>query len=61
MAAKLCINLITACDLVLGKCTDYLRLRLEGQEKWEAMSNERNLLGILESIKSLMHKYDKDT
>ena len=28
------INLSTAYGLVLGKCTDYLRSRLERQEKW---------------------------
>ena len=38
---KFCINLITVYVLVLGQCTDYLRSRLEGQEKWETMSNDR--------------------
>ena len=46
---------------MLGQCTDYLRSCLEGQEKWEATSNERDLLGLLKSIKSLSHKYDEDT
>ena len=55
------INLCTAYSLVIGQCTDYLRSRLKGQEKWEATSNERYLLGLLESIKSLSHKHDKDT
>ena len=31
---KLCINLSMAYGLVLGQCTDYLRSRLERQEKW---------------------------
>ena len=58
---KLRINLSTAYGLVIEQCTDYLRLRLEGQEKWEATSNECDLLGILKIIKSLSHKYDNDT
>ena len=58
---KLCINMSTEYGLVLGHCTYYLRLRLEVQEKWEATLNERYLLGLLKSIKSLLHKYDKDT
>ena len=57
---KLQINLRTA-YLVLGQCTDYLRLRLEGQDIWEATLNEWDLLGILKSIKSLSLKYDEDT
>ena len=40
---------------------DYLQSRLEGQEKWEATLNERDLIRILKSIKSLSHKYSKDT
>ena len=32
---KLHINLSTAYGLVIGQCTDYLRSRLEGQERWE--------------------------
>ena len=31
---KICINMSTAYGLVPGHCTDYLRLRLEGQERW---------------------------
>ena len=60
-AEKLRINLSTAYGLVLGQCTEYLRSRLEGQEKWETTSNERDLLGLLKSVKSLSHKYDKET
>ena len=58
---KLRINLSTAYVLVLGQCTDYLKLRPEGQERWEQTSNERYLLELIKSIKSLSHKYDKDT
>ena len=58
---KLRINLRTAYGLVLGQCTDYLRSCLEGQERWEQTSNERDLLELIKSIKSLSHKYDKDT
>ena len=58
---KLWINLSTAYGLVLGQCTDYLRSRLEGQERWEQTPNERDLLELIKSIKSLLHKYDKDT
>ena len=36
---KIRINLSMEYVLVIGKCTDYLRLCLEGQEKWETMSN----------------------
>ena len=54
-------NLITAYGLKLGQCNDFLQSRLEGQEKWEKTSNERDLLGLLKSVKSLSHKYDKDT
>ena len=36
---KLRINLSTAYGLVIGKCTDYLQSRLEGQERWEQTSN----------------------
>ena len=57
---KLRINLITSYGLVLVQCTNYLRSRLKGQEKWEAASNERDLLGLLKSIKSLFYKYHKD-
>ena len=55
------INLSTAYSLVLGKCTDYLRSGLEKQKKWETMLNKQDLLGPLKSVKSLSHKYDKDT
>ena len=58
---KLCINLSTAYGLVLGQCTDNLRLHLKGQERWEQTSNERDLLELIKSIKSLLHKYDEDT
>ena len=57
---KLRINLSTAYGLVLGKCTDYLQSRLEGQERWEQTSNEWVLLELIKSIKSLLQKYDKD-
>ena len=58
---KLRINLSTAYGLVLGQCTDYLRSRLKGQERWEQTSNEWDLLELIKSIKSLLHKYNKDT
>ena len=58
---KLRINLNTAYGLVLGQCTDYLISRLEGQERWDQTSNERNLLELIRSIKSLSHKYYEDT
>ena len=58
---KFYINLSTAYGLVLGQCTNSLRSRIEGQEKWETTSNERDLLRILKSVKSLSHKYDEDT
>ena len=58
---KLRINLSTAYGLVLGQCTDYLQSRLEGQERWEQTSKERDLLELIKSIKSLSHKYDEDT
>ena len=50
---KLCINLNTAYSLVLGQCTDYLQLRLEGQEGWEQTPNKRDLMELIKSIKSL--------
>ena len=46
---------------MIGQCTKYLQSWLEGQEKWEATSNERNLLDLLKIVKSLSHKYNKDT
>ena len=58
---KLRINLSTEYVLVLGQCTDYLQSRLEGQERWEQTSNERDLLELIRSIKSLSHKYNEDT
>ena len=58
---KLRINLRLAYGLVLGKCTEYIRLRLEGQERWEQTSNERDLLELIKIIKSLLHKYNEDT
>ena len=58
---KLRINLSTAYGLVLRQCTDYLRSRLEGQERWEQTSNEQDLLELIKSIKSLSHKYNEDT
>ena len=61
MMDKLWINLSTAYVLVLGQCTDYLRSHFEGQERWEQTSNEWDLLELIRSIKSLLHKYNKDT
>ena len=58
---KLRINLSIAYGLVLGQCTDYLRSCLERQEKWERMSNEQDLLGLLKIVKSLSHKYNEET
>ena len=57
---KLRINLSIAYGLVLGQCTDYPWTRLEGQERWEQTSNERDMLQLIKSIKSLLHKYDED-
>ena len=57
---KLRINLSTAYGLILGQCTDYLLSRLEGQDKWETTSNERDLLRLLKIVKSLLHKYDDE-
>ena len=57
---KFCINLSTAYGLVLRQCTDYLRSRLEGNDKLETTSNKRGLLRIFKSVKSLSHKYDED-
>ena len=57
---KLRINLSTAYGLVIRKCTDYLQSRLEGQERWEQASNERDLLELIKIIKYLSHKYDED-
>ena len=56
---KICINLKTAYGLVIGKCTNYLQSCFEGQDKQETMSNKHNLLELLKSVKSLLHKYDK--
>ena len=58
---KLHINLSTATGLVLGQYTDYLQLRLIGQYRWNRTLNERDLLELINSIKYLSHKYDKDT
>ena len=58
---KLRINLRMAYVLVLGQCTNCLRSQLDVQEKWERTSNKRDPLELLKSIKSLSHKYDKDT
>ena len=58
---KLRIKLSTEYGLVLGKCTDYLQSRLKGQERWEQTPNERDLLRLIKSIKSLSHKYNEDT
>ena len=58
---KLRINLRTAYGFVLGQCTDYLQSRLKEQERWEQTSNERDLLELIKSIKSLSQKYDEDT
>ena len=58
---KLRINIRIAYVLVLGQCTNCLRSQLDVQEKWERTSNKRDPLELLKSIKSLSHKYDKDT
>ena len=58
---KLCINLSKEYGLVLGQCTDYLWSHIQGQEKLETKSNKQELLGLLKSVKSLPHKYGKDT
>ena len=58
---KLRINLSKAYVIVLGQCTNYLRSRLEGQKKWEATTNERDLLGLIKIIQSFSQKYDEDT
>ena len=58
---KLRINLSTAYGLVLWQCIDYPRSQIEGQEKWETTSNEKDPLKLLKSVKSLLHKYDEKT
>ena len=58
---KILINLSTPNGPVIGKCTEYLRSRIKGQEKWETESNERDMLGLLKIVKSLSQKYDEDT
>ena len=58
---KLHINLSTSCGLVLEQCTDHPRSRLEVQERWEEISNEQELIGLIKIIKSLSQKYDKNT
>ena len=46
---------------MLGQCTNYLRSRLEGQEKWERTSNKRDLLELLKIVESLSQKYGEET
>ena len=58
---KLRVNLNTSYGLVLRQCTKYLRSKLEIQEKWETISNERNILALVSSVKSLIHKFAKET
>ena len=58
---KLWINLSTAYGLVIGQCNYYIRSRLKGQDNWDRTSNDRDLLELLKSVKSLSHKYDEDT
>ena len=57
---RLRINLSSAYDLEIGKCTDYLWSRLEGQGKWETTSIKREILKQIKSVKSLSQKYDRD-
>ena len=40
---------------------DYLWSCLKGLEKWETMLNRRDLLRLLKSVKSLLHRYYEDT
>ena len=47
---KLCINLSTAYVLVLGQCTDYLRSRLEWQEKCKRRQTSGTCLGYLKAL-----------
>ena len=50
-----------AYGLVLGQCTDYLRSRIEVQYKWEENLNKQDMIGLIKSIKLILHKYDEDT
>ena len=58
---KLRINLRMAYGLVLRQFTKYTRSWIEVQDKWETASNERDLLELPKIVKSLSHKYNKDT
>ena len=57
---ELRINLRITYGLVIGQFTDYLQSCLEGQDKWETTLNKQDL-GLLKIVKSLLHKYDEDT
>ena len=53
---KLCINLSTEYGQVIGQCTNYLGSRIKVQVQWETTYNEQDLLNLLKSVKSLLHK-----
>lgn len=41
-------------SIVLGQCSETMKTKLEGQDDWEYIEDERNLVSLLKNIKVWM-------
>ena len=53
---RLRANLEESYTLVLGKCTDINRIKLEGLPEWETTYDNYDVIKLLKMIKSLAHQ-----
>ena len=53
-------NKTKAYTVVLGKCTEAMKAKLEGQDTWSAIHDKHDLVGLLKSIKIWMLNQQND-
>ena len=51
-------NLQKAYSLICGQCTDLLKSNLKTSVNWEIVSSQYDMLGLLDSIKTIIYKFE---
>ena len=51
-------NLQKAYSLIHGQCTELLKSKLKTSTKWETVSSQYDMLGLLEAIKTIIYKFE---
>ena len=51
-------NLQKAYSLIHGQCTELLKSKLNTSANWETVSSQNDMLGFLESINTIIYKFE---